>query len=281
MRIAACTCLEATRWSGRTACFAAKRIARPPALASPLREGAARDRAPCTAMSEDEPDRRLRDRRARPRSGSADRSWFGVAGLPMEVESIAGYPGDLTDSQFGSIWSDISAPDVPVPPVASAAAAGSAAKATTGSARLLDAAASAATQRIYRAFLGARAALGVALALTLAAGAFFGMQPLEPVVWVSVAYATLALAMWVWPRFSRIDESQLFSRLRSPQWLATVGADIVCFLALHALSRSTAFNYVALLVLPVMMAAVLSPRRIALATTAFIALGLGSGSFTR
>ena len=60
-------------------------------------------------MTEPEPERRQHDRRASLRNGSADRSWFGVAGLPMEVESIAGYPGELTDSQFGSIWSDIDA----------------------------------------------------------------------------------------------------------------------------------------------------------------------------
>ena len=210
-------------------------------------------------------ERRQRDRRANPRSGGADRSWFGVAGLPMEVESIAGYPGELTDSQFGSIWSDIDAS-------IDEAQSGTPPAASTRRAALT--AASAATRRIYRAFLGARAALGVALVITLLVGEAFGMQPPNAVVSVSAAYAVLAIGVWLWPRFSRIADAQPLARLRSPQWVATIGADVVCFLALHALSKSAAFNYVALLVMPVMMAAVLTTRLMALATAAFIALGL-------
>ena len=205
--------------------------------------------------------RRSADRRAMPRTASLDRSWFGVAGLPMEVESIAGYPGELSDSQFGSIWAEAekeSEADM---------------RADAGrKARLLPA--SKAIQRIYRAFLGARAALGLALIATLAGGRMFGLQPPNPVVWIGVGYAALTLSTWLLPRFSRIDDPQALGRFASPQWIGTIGVDILCFFALHALSTSDAFNYMALLVLPVMMSGVLTPRLMALATTAFIALAL-------
>jgi two-component system sensor histidine kinase PilS (NtrC family) len=58
------------------------------------------------------------------------------------------------------------------------------------------------------------------------------------------------------------------------QWLTTIGVDIVAFTALHLLSPSSSFNYVALLVLPVLMAGVLTPRAQALATSAGVALAL-------
>ena len=63
------------------------------------------------------------------------------------------------------------------------------------------------------------------------------------------------------------------ARLRSPQWLATIGVDIVCFTALHVLEPVAGLNYGALLVLPVLMAGVLTPRLMALATAAAVTLG--------
>jgi two-component system sensor histidine kinase PilS (NtrC family) len=57
--------------------------------------------------------------------------------------------------------------------------------------------------------------------------------------------------------------------------MATIGADIICFTSLHLLSPGgSTFNYVALLVLPVLMAGVLTPRVQALATAAVVALAL-------
>jgi two-component system sensor histidine kinase PilS (NtrC family) len=83
------------------------------------------------------------------------------------------------------------------------------------------------------------------------------------------------------PRFNRAVQPHELARLRGPQWLATIGADIVCFTGLHLLAHSSSFNYVALLVLPVLMAGVLTPRIQALATAAGVALALlGSAWFS-
>jgi two-component system sensor histidine kinase PilS (NtrC family) len=64
------------------------------------------------------------------------------------------------------------------------------------------------------------------------------------------------------------------ARLRSPQWVGTIGADLVFFTGLHLASPGSSFNYVALLVLPVLMAGVLTPRVQALATAAVATLAL-------
>jgi two-component system sensor histidine kinase PilS (NtrC family) len=129
-------------------------------------------------------------------------------------------------------------------------------------------------QRIYSAFIAARAALGLALIATVAVAGFFGVRPSLNLVAVSVAYAALALAMWTLPRLRRGAAPKSLARLRSPQWLATIGVDILCFTALHLLSAAGSINYVALLVLPVLMAGVLTPRLIALATAAMVTLAL-------
>jgi len=80
--------------------------------------------------------------------------------------------------------------------------------------------------------------------------------------------------MWLLPRFRRGAEPQAFAHLRSPQWIATIGVDLVFFTSLHFISPGSSFNYVALLVLPVLMAGVLTPRVLALATAAAATLAL-------
>ncbi|MEO8080784.1 MAG: ATP-binding protein [Caldimonas sp.] len=129
-------------------------------------------------------------------------------------------------------------------------------------------------ERIYRAFLAARAALGVALVVTLAAAGVFGLRPTFAVATLNVVYATLAISMWMLPRFHAGAEPRLLARLRSPQWLATIGADLVLFTGLHVASPGSSFNYVALLVMPVLMAGVLTPRLPALATAAAATIAL-------
>ena len=129
-------------------------------------------------------------------------------------------------------------------------------------------------ERLYRAFIAARAALGVALVVTLAVAGVFGLRPTPTIVALSLAYATLAISMWLLPRCRRGAAPHAMARLRSPQWLATIGVDLVCFTALHLASPGSSFNYVALLVLPVLMAGVLTPRLLALATAALATLAL-------
>jgi two-component system sensor histidine kinase PilS (NtrC family) len=129
-------------------------------------------------------------------------------------------------------------------------------------------------ERIYRTFIAARAALGIALIVTLGVAGLFGLRPTHLVSLVSVAYAGLAVSMWLLPRFRRPAAPHAFARLSSPQWLATIGADVVCFTALHLFSAGSSLNYQALLVLPVLMAGILTPRLLALATVAAVTLVL-------
>jgi two-component system sensor histidine kinase PilS (NtrC family) len=52
------------------------------------------------------------------------------------------------------------------------------------------------------------------------------------------------------------------------QWLATIGVDLAGLHGLHMLEPGSSFNFAALLVLPVLMAGVLTSRLRALATAA-------------
>ena len=61
---------------------------------------------------------------------------------------------------------------------------------------------------------------------------------------------------------------------RRRQWLATIGVDLLAFTALHLLVSDGSLNFAALLVLPVLMAGVLTSRLMALATAAAVALML-------
>lgn len=132
---------------------------------------------------------------------------------------------------------------------------------------------SASFDRLYRAFLSARAALGLALiAAQLIAAALF-TAPAQSTLALSAAYATAALLLWLLPQLRHGASARSLARISSPHWWAAIGLDLVLFGTLHALDPS-GVNYGALFVLPVLMAAVLCPRRLALATAAMAALGL-------
>ncbi len=179
----------------------------------------------------------------------ADESWFGAFGPSGDTAAT------IDESHFTASWHA----DAQVP--------GRAARASRE-------VASTTFERIYRAFIAARAALGVALVATLVVGGVFGLRPTAAIVALSVAFATLAISMWLLPRFRRPGAPHTLARLRSPQWIATIGADLVFFTGLHVSSPGSSFNYVALLVLPVLMAGVLTPRLLALATAAVATLAL-------
>ena len=129
-------------------------------------------------------------------------------------------------------------------------------------------------ERIYGAFIAARAALGVAVAFTLALTSVFGPRPAPAVVAITITYAALSISMWLLPRLRRGAAPHAFARLQSPQWIATIGADLLLFTGLHIASPESSINYVALLVLPVLMAGVLTPRGLALATAGVATLAL-------
>ena len=129
-------------------------------------------------------------------------------------------------------------------------------------------------ERLYRAFIAARAALGMALLAALVLGGLFGLRPTLIVTLISSAYAALAIGLWRLPRYRRPAVPRTMTHLRGAQWLATIGVDLVSFMALHLLAPGSSLNYVALLVLPVLMAGVLTPRTMALATAAAVTLAL-------
>ena len=193
------------------------------------------------------PERRQSDRRRRARGVRPDESWFGAfirdADTVLQDEPDV-YPADVSeglDSRF--LPDDVSS--VPTDPST--------------------------FHRIYRAFLSARAALGLALVLTVGLAESFGASPGLGELVGSVIYAALAVAMWRVPSTGAADRRGA-TRLSRVQWLACIGVDIASFMILHALSAHGNLNYVALLVLPVLMAGVLTPRIQALATAAGVVL---------
>lgn len=205
-------------------------------------------------------ERRRAERRTKQRPQPPEESWFGAFGVgDTQINDDSGI--DEAESRYdaGLGRSSQAQPD---------------SRFLSRQARRIVSAGQTAFDRIYRVFLGARAALGIALILTVALAGVFGGRTSVPVAVVSVGYAILALSMWLLPRFKRAVQPHELARLRGPQWLATIGADIVCFTGLHLLSPGSTFNYVALLVLPVLMAGVLTPRLQALATAASVALAL-------
>lgn len=186
-------------------------------------------------------ERRKTDRRRRARGTRSDESWFGAfIGDADSLTPDDGRRDDTHDDATRYVGAD--AGDV------------------------------SAFHRIYRAFLSARAALGVALVVTLAVAGLFGSRPNAAVAWIGISYATLAVGLWLWPRTGVADEHAESPRLGRLTWLACIGVDIICFTALHVLTPSNSLNFAALLVLPVLMAGVLTRRVQALATAAGVAL---------
>lgn len=132
---------------------------------------------------------------------------------------------------------------------------------------------SAAFDRLYRAFLAARAALGVALIAAQLIASVLSTPPARSTLALSASYAVAAVALWLLPQLRRGASPRSLARISSPHWWSAIGVDLILFGVLHALDPS-GVNYGALFVMPVLMAAVLSPRMLALATAAIATLGL-------
>lgn len=223
-------------------------------------------------------ERRIADRRRTRRPASHEESWFG-AFAPVEDTQLrdedlrgvgdsaftAGFAGDTV---IGAAGGDPGRGD------RNSAPPGDDSRFLARQAARLIETGQSAFERIYRVFIGARAALGVALLAAVTAGGLFGLRPSYSAMFVSGAYAVLAIGLWLLPHLRPNAIAQPVGRLSSSQWAATIGADLVCFTALHVFAPGSSFNYVALLVLPVLMAGVLTPRRIALATAAIVTLAL-------
>ncbi len=126
--------------------------------------------------------------------------------------------------------------------------------------------------RVFRTYAAARAAIGVGLVGAVSVSALMGARNAELSALVSVLYAVQAITLWLLPRFGTLARPAQRQRLR--QWLLTIGVDLLAFSSLHVLEVGSSFNYAALLVLPVLMAGVLTPRLLALGTAAGVALML-------
>jgi two-component system sensor histidine kinase PilS (NtrC family) len=204
-------------------------------------------------------DRRLSDRRDDDAAFSAtltDESLFGAIGDPMPAEAPEPEPSrGAAPSRGASGWSDSAQP--------------ADSRFLSRQARRIVSEGGSTFQRLFRTFVGARAVLGLALLATQVTGAAFGSRtPLALVI--STVYAVQAITMWLLPRF----RPSAGSRLSRAQWLATIGVDLLAFSALHTLQPETTFNYVPLLVLPALMAGVLTSRVPAVATAAAASLML-------
>lgn len=202
-------------------------------------------------------ERRLGDRRGQRRAPTADESWFGAFGSAEDTQ-VSPEEGSST------------------PPSETAARPGNStfdSRLFSRQAERIVSAGQTAFDRIYRTFIGARAALGVALVVAQAITGLFGSRPSLQAALISVVYGALALSLWLLPG-RRTVEPKALSRMFGAPWLTTIGIDLVAFSALHMLTPGASLNYVALLVLPVLMAGVLTPRPLALATAAAVALML-------
>lgn len=123
-------------------------------------------------------------------------------------------------------------------------------------------------RRIHSTYLFARAALGLGLLGAQGLLGWLGGRSLGEVFWLAGVYAGQAsLRWWWWKR--RAAQAQ---RLTAMHWWSTIGVDVLLFGAMHWLDTSSALNYGALLVLPVLMAGVLSTRLPALATASAVTL---------
>ncbi|KQW69628.1 PAS domain-containing sensor histidine kinase [Methylibium sp. Root1272] len=186
-------------------------------------------------------------RRRAPADGGA--SWFGSIEL--------GLPGDddAAQSRFDrGEWRETDAAD---------------SRFLSRQARRIAGSGQSAVYRLYRAFVASRAVLGLALLATEVAITWLSPRPQrELVLSLCSLYAMVALLLWVLPNLMGPMQPALQSRLRRRHWMATIGVDMLSFGALHLLAGGGALNYSALLVLPVLMAGVLTPRLQALGVAA-------------
>ncbi|MEK8031945.1 ATP-binding protein [Ideonella sp. DXS29W] len=133
-------------------------------------------------------------------------------------------------------------------------------------------------QRVYRTYLTARASLGLALALAqLAIDLFSGGGP-SLLLGLCGAYALQSMVLRLW---TAGDTRSLGIGRRRIRWWMTVGVDLLAFSAMHWVAPTATLNHAALLVLPVLMAGVLSARVPALATAAAASLLLMAAAWHR
>jgi two-component system, NtrC family, sensor histidine kinase PilS len=121
--------------------------------------------------------------------------------------------------------------------------------------------------RLWRAFMAARILVAGVLLMLILYLRLMGQPPQTAALLICLAY--LALTVWV-----RVLGRPLLPGDRlDPQWLFTVGADVMVFGAL-LYAQVGAINFTPLFALPVLLAAVLGPLLLALGTAAAVTLTL-------
>jgi two-component system, NtrC family, sensor histidine kinase PilS len=120
-------------------------------------------------------------------------------------------------------------------------------------------------ERLWRGFMTARVTLGLVLMVMQAGLWSMGQTGNATLVFICSAYfvAALAVRLFAKPRF--------LGRSFDPQWLLTVGVDVVVFSALHFM-QSGSINYAPLMALPILLASVLGSLFLAMGTAAAVAL---------
>jgi len=191
-------------------------------------------------------------RRGERRLADAEASWFAAFGVGAEAGA-----SQPADSRFADGWGSAEPAD---------------SRFLSRQARRIVGGGPNAFQRILRAFLAARAALGLALAMALVAGVLLGAKPGWLALALGLGYGVQAVGVWLWLRAAEADGAA--PRLSRLQWLLTIGFDLLVFSALYLLEPSPGISQAALLVLPVLMAGVLTPRHAALGVAAAITLML-------
>jgi len=199
------------------------------------------------------PRERRRGERRQGGRRATDESLFGVVGA---VDSQS-----ARDSMFGAGWAG-----------ASASADDPDSRFLAREARRIVSTRDSAFTRIERTYVAARAAVGTGLVVAAVTSDLIGNRaPLDSTL-LSAAYALQAIVLWLLPGLRSQPSREPVPAYRRRQWLSTIGVDLVAFSALHLLATGSTLNYAALLVLPVLMAGVLTPRLLALGTAAGVTL---------
>jgi len=133
-----------------------------------------------------------------------------------------------------------------------------------------------ALRRVFGTYIAARAVLGLLLASVPWVVSLPTVHSPLPLILLCLGYAVQSITLWLLPQV-RAGIGPTMTRLGRRQWLATIGADLVVFAALHLFDPGVNLNFGALLVLPVLMSGVMNTRLAAVGTAAAVALVLLGG----
>lgn len=202
--------------------------------------------------------RRQEPRGPRPAT-PADESWFAALGVSNDTQIDEDAAAERRESRYTD-WGGAEADD---------------SRFLTRQARRMLSVTQPSFQRIYRAFLGARVAVG--MLLLGAQGASYLMGSAVPgVPWALITCAVYALATiavwWFGREQTGTEQGRPINRLRRSQWASSIGLDLLVFGVLHLVAARGTINFLPLLVMPVLMAGVLTSRLSALTVAAGITL---------